>query len=455
MNFDGDTMSVCTNGHRPIGWEHVRAKTVCNDNAAEYGGLMSGVRGSYVALVGQGALVQQTFAGLEKGSEYLLSVHAARHPGRNNQTLQVWMNDRYPVGEISDLSTVEYDSAHGEGFVRYDVPFTAMSPTALIRFENGRDPGRAVDRECRPGRFDESNGYQGRRRSLSDGEIDLPPTVDAFYSPSSNETCFYSRSSSIFVDDISLAKLTVSTPAPIMNPGFEADDLDDWVCAQEWATRQCGYRYATPQAWEGSYDSAVIVSNDNPAWGSVNSATSPACVGWGPDDGNIHIAADNGFNFYVNGNLVGFAHDWTTTQALMFNAPCEIATVYAIEGFDEGLANDIGALIATLNHCGQTYQTSAEWRCSNDEQPGLGWTRDSFDDSRWPRATVHGTNSQFTAWKTLLQISPSARWIWTADYTLDDHIYCRLKVHHQVSNCNLANRQYWSDYLDVQVSHPF
>ena len=122
LNFDGDTLSVCENGRRPIGWERTRARTVCNDNAAEYGGLMSGLRGSYVALIGQGAQVQQTFAGLEKGSEYLLSIHAARHPARNNQTLQVWMNERYPVGEIRDLATVEYDSAHGEGFVRYDVP---------------------------------------------------------------------------------------------------------------------------------------------------------------------------------------------------------------------------------------------------------------------------------------------------------------------------------------------
>lgn len=455
VNFDGDPQDPCTNGHRPIGWEYVRAKTVCNDNTAEWGGLMSGLTGSYVALVGEGASIQQTFAGLENGREYLVSIHAARHPDRNNQTLQIWMNDRY-VGEIRDLSTVEYDSVHGQGFARYDIPFTATSPTVLVRFENGQDPGRSIDRQCQSGHFDSNNQHSGRRRRLSDGEIEFAPVLDQFYSLTSNQTCFYPRSSTVFVDDVSLAKIVVGTSAPIMNPGFEADDLDEWVCTQEWATRQCGYRYATPQAWEGSYDSAVIVSNDNAAWGSVNSATSPACIGWGPDDGNIHIAADNGFNFFVNGNLVGSAHDWRTTQSLMFNAPCETATVYAIEGFDEGLVNDIGGLIATLNHCGQTYQTDAQWRCSREEQHDLAWTRDAgFDDSHWQRATVHGTNSQFTAWRTLLQISPAARWIWTPDYTLDDHIYCRLKVHHQVSNCNLANRQYWIDYLDVQADDDY
>jgi hypothetical protein len=457
-DFDASTneLGACTGGQTPTGWEHLRARIVCNDDTFEYGGLMSGSGSSYAALIGQGAFVQQTFTGLEKGSEYLLSIHAARHPDRNNQTLQVSMNGHHPVAEIRDLDTVEFDSIYGEGFARYDIPFTAASPTVLLRFENGRDPAAEWlrDRECQPGHAS-SDAEAGRRRRLSDGAVEVGRVIDQFYSRGSNETCSYDRSSSVFLDDISFSKITVGTSAPIMNAGFEADDLDEWVCTQEWATRQCGYRYATPQAWEGSYDSAVIVSNDNPAWDGVNSATSPACVGWGPDDGTIHIAADNGFNFFVNGNRVGSAHDWTTTQALMFNAPCDGATVYAIEGFDEGLVDDVGGLLASLNHCGQTYHTNTKWRCSNQERHGLGWTQTGFDDSHWPRASDHGSNGEFNRWRNvvplLLQISPAARWIWTNDYTLDDHIYCRLEVRHQISNCNLANRQYWSDYPDVQV----
>ena len=163
------------------------------------------------------------------------------------------------------MHTDEYASVRGQAFAEYEITFTAASPTALMRFENGREPDRAIDRECKDGYFDASNQYGGRRRRLSDGEVGLAPVIDSFYSMNLNQTCFYPRSSSVFIDDIALAKITVGTSAPIMNPGFEADDLDEWICTQEWATPQCGYRYATPQAWEGSYDSAVIVSNDNPA----------------------------------------------------------------------------------------------------------------------------------------------------------------------------------------------
>ena len=465
-DFEDDAVSgPCVNGGQPTGWMHSRATLVCNSDPLDYGGLVSGSGSMYIGLIGQGAFVEQTFNGLEKGTEYLLNIRAARHPGRSNQTLQVFMNSAKSVlAEFRSLALEDVDSNLGEGFTTYYVPFTAPSPTALIMFRNGRDPDAVLDRECMQG--DHRRGaaplghpdQAGRRPSDGDPSPGDAHIVDSYYLHSTNKTCFFDRTSSIFLDAVSFAKVIVGTAAPIMNAGFEADDLSEWVCTQEWATRQCGYRYATPQAWQGSYDSAVIVSNGNPAWDGVNSATAPACVGFGPDDGNIHIAADNGFNFYVNGNLIGSAHDWYMTQALMFNAPCDAATVYAIEGFDEGASlDDIGGLIASLNHCGQTFKTNDKWVCTAERQNSMRWTKPGYEgaSSGWQSATDHGSNGQFSRWRNqvplLVQIDPTARWIWTNEYTVADHIYCRLEVRHQISNCAQANHQYWSDYPDVQL----
>ena len=444
---------VCDGSTRtyPSGWETSRALVVCNRDAFEWGGLVSGSGDNYLALVGQGSFAQQTFSGLEPGSEYQLTVHAARHPGRSNQTLQVFMNGGLPVREIRNIAI----SSEYAAFQTYFMPFTARSPTALLRFENGRDPDGTMSLGCL-----DASAVAGMGRRLSDGASHFP-TFESFVDQRANRTCTVDRSSSVFIDTISLAKINAGPAAPIMNAGFEADDLDEWVCPESWSTRHCRYRYSPPQAWQGSYDSAVVVSNGNPAWDSVNSAISPACIGWGPDDGTAHVSVDNSFTLFVNGNVVGSGDEWQTTEALMFNAPCNTPTVYAIEGIDQAVdSGDVAGMIASINHCGQALQTSTKWRCTEKPQSSRAWQHGAFDDGDWRDAGDFGANGQFGVWDrvhggAVTQISPAARWIWTSDNAAHNRVYCRLEVMHQISNCGLANRQYWSDYPDVQVDEQF
>jgi hypothetical protein len=434
-NFS-DRPQLC--GLPPIGWAQERGVLVCNSSIDEWGGVTAGSGSSYAALVGAGAFLSQTMAGLKRGREYVVTIRAARHPEDLNQTMRIFLNGRC-VRVVDQL---------GVTFNTVEVPFRAIAPTVLLRIESSAGVQPVV---C--------------NATAVNGTVSL--TVRG-------QTCQYQRNTSVFIDSLRFFAIVPDSTSPVavMNEGFEADDdVSEMVCTQSWTSQHCQFRYITPQGWQGSFRSTIVLTQGNAVWGGVNSALSQSCVGWTPSDGTAHISADSSFKLYVNGNRVGSGEDWRVTQALSFWASCSESTTYAIEGMDNDVggtsmaspAPDLGALTASISHCGENHPTNQKWKCSADSMVGqdLSWTQAGFDDSNWSPATDYGANGAWGPWtrgrngKAISQVSPVARWIWTTNYSEVNHVFCRLESRHQSADCQQARTQYWNDYPDVAADGNF
>ena len=81
--------------------------------------------------------------------------------------------------------------------------------------------------------------------------------------------------------------------------------------------------------------------------------------------GNVHgiayFAVDNGYEFWVNDQLVGSGNDWATTDRHTFEASCDENTVYGIDAYDEG---GIASILGTIYHCDEMILTSSAWKCN-------------------------------------------------------------------------------------------
>ena len=167
--------------------------------------------------------------------------------------------------------------------------------------------------------------------------------------------------------------------------------------------------------------------------------------------GQVHISVDNGYHFYVNEQEIGTAEDWTQTQGLTFTASCDTPTIYAIDAYDFAAGpSDRAALLASINHCGESILTGNHWKCEQfgDDGPPAGWMTAGFDDSTWNNAGVTGGNGA-APWGLRPDISTESQWIWTADALGHEHVYCRFLSNHVHLDCPAAQARYWQDYRDV------
>ena len=152
--------------------------------------------------------------------------------------------------------------------------------------------------------------------------------------------------------------------------------------------------------------------------------------GWGSgaaECGNVHgiayFAVDNGYDFWVNDQLVGSGNDWTTTDRHTFEASCDENTVYGIDAYDEG---GIASILGTIYHCDEMILTSNAWKCNprcEDTSQTIGctntaaWTApngNGFDDWYWPSAATAGDNGALP-WGHRPDVSGEAHWIWSHD----------------------------------------
>ena len=65
------------------------------------------------------------------------------------------------------------------------------------------------------------------------------------------------------------------------------------------------------------------------------------------ENGQAHIAVDNGYTLYVNAVEIGSSEDWTTTDSYAFVAACDAPTVYAIDAYDTG---GVASVIGDFSH---------------------------------------------------------------------------------------------------------
>ncbi len=126
---------------------------------------------------------------------------------------------------------------------------------------------------------------------------------------------------------------------------------------------------------------------------------------------NVIIAADDGYDLYVNGEFIGSGATWTTAQTYNWIELLAGENVVAVRGVDAYLAEGVLAeLIIDANRVG----TDTSWKVSLS--PGTGWESPGFDDSGWANASDRGAYGG-DPWGTGVAGMPTdtpAHWIWSA-----------------------------------------
>ncbi len=160
---------------------------------------------------------------------------------------------------------------------------------------------------------------------------------------------------------------------------------------------------------------------------TVNDAPTFTPIGTSAQAATIAITADNVYNLYVNGVLVGTHSDWVDIET--YTSTLQIGDVVAIEGIDMGGA---AAMIAAIDFAnGARVVTGADWRISTTLQSG--WNTQGFDDSQWQNATAHGDRTS-APWAVSISTDTdygrlvSANWIWASDINSINQVFFRYVV---------------------------
>ncbi len=135
----------------------------------------------------------------------------------------------------------------------------------------------------------------------------------------------------------------------------------------------------------------------------------------------ITITADNGFNLYVDGVLVGSGDDWPTLYS--FTVTLDGSSVIAVEGIDQGIFAGLTAHITLSN--GKVITTGTNWRATSTTFSG--WQDKTYNDDSWGNPEI----IDFT-WDGLFA-GPGAVWIWPTP-TPSSPAYFRRDVAFKMTN---------------------
>ena len=127
---------------------------------------------------------------------------------------------------------------------------------------------------------------------------------------------------------------------------------------------------------------------------------------------SISLTADNVYELYVNGLLVGTNTDWRNAEKYSVDLK-QGQNVIAVKGVDWGAP---GALLGDIVCKGFHYDTDAEWKISTQEQ--AGWNSIDFNDAAWMPATEVAAYGD-APWNSVtgIPVETDAKWIWSADTT--------------------------------------
>lgn len=206
-------------------------------------------------------------------------------------------------------------------------------------------------------------------------------------------------------------------------PDWSSGNFDDsrWSFATEygeygaypWGTRASGFPVFTPAKWLWSADN----ERDDTVYLRHSFFVAPS----GPV-ADITVSADNAFELYLNGILIGSGDDWLTAQTYPHLTLRSGSNVIAIKATDAG---EIAGLLAKITVDGQRSETNQRWKCTTHES--LGWKALDFDDSEWPLATSYGAYGVMP-WSLHVAGFPTdtpAQWIWSENNAQDGVVYCR------------------------------
>ncbi len=170
--------------------------------------------------------------------------------------------------------------------------------------------------------------------------------------------------------------------------------------------------------YDESFNIAVTNINESPVLTPIGSTSQSA---------TISITADNVYNLFVNGVLVGSDSNWNDIET--YTTTLQAGDVVAIEAIDSG---SVAAMIGAIDFAnGARVVTGADWRISTTLESN--WNTTGFNDSNWIRATSHGDRTHST-WNGAISLDAdyanlaNANWIWAADNIAVNQVYFRYVV---------------------------
>lgn len=140
---------------------------------------------------------------------------------------------------------------------------------------------------------------------------------------------------------------------------------------------------------------------------------------------NISISADDQYEVYFNGNLIGSDENWNIAETY---SPTLIGgkNVIAVKAINTG---GVGGLITEIDFDNYHLVSDESWKISTTYYSE--WEKNFFDDLSWNKATAYGSHGSTEPWTSFGDVqgiskTSGVKWIWSSDSMNDDIVYFRI-----------------------------
>ena len=153
----------------------------------------------------------------------------------------------------------------------------------------------------------------------------------------------------------------------------------------------------------------------------ANSSASFTGIG---GDISIIIAADDNYQLYINGALVGSGSQWNavTQYSVPVIAGKNVIAIHCTD--DEGVAG----LVARVSYNDETIVSDESWKVTTGFE--TGWDAIDHDDLHWQKASSLGLHGEVKPWSDYGNVNgmptdEGVHWIWSPDNENDNSTYFR------------------------------
>ena len=186
----------------------------------------------------------------------------------------------------------------------------------------------------------------------------------------------------------------------------------------------------SPHVPEEAYVITINNIHDRSVNSNVIASNSTGSYSASADTMIVRLAADNAYELYVNGELIGSDDYWPI--ALSYSVPAISGkNVIAVKGIDNTDVGGLAGLVAEIDFKGERYVSNTHWKASNEEQ--AGWENVVFNDTNWGNATSYGIHGSAEPWASGNNVdniseNTNVHWIWTSDNVADNNAYFRFVI---------------------------